>query len=197
MFSIEQKASLDTLDQRIVEWLLEVGSLVIPIPNKIIMKQENNSTSLQEWLNLTGVSAVVLTGGDDIGKTPSRDNTENYILKWAQLHKKPMLGICRGMQMMGVFDSGNLLPTPGHVGTFHNLSSIESKTDWPGQTNSYHNFGFFECPPHFEVISRADDGVIEAFRHQSLPWEGWMWHPERGQFSQGDIERMRKLLRNG
>ena len=25
----------------------------------------------------------------------------------------------------------------------------------------------------------TDDGFIEAISHKSLPWEGWMWHPER------------------
>ena len=32
----------------------------------------------------------------------------------------------------------------------------------------------------FEILAKAKDGVIEAIRHQKLPIEAWMWHPEKG-----------------
>ena len=36
---------------------------------------------------------------------------------------------------------------------------------------------------------------IEAMRHGTLPWEGWMWHPEReANFSPRDLARMKALL---
>ena len=43
--------------------------------------------------------------------------------------------------------------------------------------------------------SCSGDGEIEAIRHLSLPWEGWMWHPERERvYSQDDVSRFLKLF---
>ena len=33
--------------------------------------------------------------------------------------------------------------------------------------------------PDFNIIAKSSDGEIEGIKHSSLPWEGWMWHPER------------------
>ena len=41
-----------------------------------------------------------------------------------------------------------------------------------------------------------EHGVIEAIRHATLPWEGWMWHPEREPvLHRQDIERLKALFR--
>jgi putative glutamine amidotransferase len=45
------------------------------------------------------------------------------------------------------------------------------------------------------VIARSEDGSIEAIRHTSLLWEGWMWHPEREEtFASHDIRRLKMLF---
>ena len=54
-----------------------------------------------------------------------------------------------------------------------------SDINWPKEVNSFHDWGLDNCPPNFEIMARTNDGVIEAIKHKVLPWEGWMWHPER------------------
>ena len=45
------------------------------------------------------------------------------------------------------------------------------------------------------VISRSDGNTIEAIKHCKLPWEGWMWHPERElSFDKRDIDRLSALF---
>jgi putative glutamine amidotransferase len=67
--------------------------------------------------------------------------------------------------------------------------------DRSDEVNSYHNFSLAHCPPGFVVTARAEDKTIEAIRHTILPWEGWMWHPEREpQFNTTDVMRFRALL---
>jgi putative glutamine amidotransferase len=145
---------------------------------------------LYAWLRAIRPSAVVLSGGNNIGDFPERDATESSLLAWAEEMKIPVLGICRGMQLISVWGRGALKPVEGHVRTRHNLhGSIV------GEVNSFHHLALSGCPPGYEVLARAEDEEIEAIRHLDLPWEGWMWHPEREQeFSLSDVSRARKLF---
>ena len=64
------------------------------------------------------------------------------------------------------------------------------------EVNSYHAYSITECPKGFEILALSEDGEIEAIRHSSLPFEGWMWHPEREiKFSNNDIYRLKKLFK--
>ncbi len=61
--------------------------------------------------------------------------------------------------------------------------------------NSYHVYSLRACPDEYAVLACSVDGEIEAIRHRILPWEGWMWHPEREQpFASDDVERLRALI---
>ena len=42
----------------------------------------------------------------------------------------------------------------------------------------------------------AEDNSIEAIAHNHMPWEGWMWHPEReSRFNSFELERFRSLVK--
>ena len=84
----------------------------------------------------------------------------------------------------------DLCPVQGHVRTRHNLSGEIAE-----EVNSFHEFSLAKCPNGFEVFARSSDEEIEAIRHQTLPWEGWMWHPEREEcFAARDLQRLRTLF---
>jgi putative glutamine amidotransferase len=160
----------DALDQRVCAWLASAGYLAAPVPNGLASRDK----ALSLWLQTLRPHAVVLSGGGNIGESPERDHTERHLLAWANTHGIPLLGICRGMQMMTISAGGQLRPVVGHVRTRHLLRGTIT-----GEANSYHNFALLQCPPDFKVLATSEDFVIEAFRHITLPWEGWMWHPER------------------
>ena len=47
----------------------------------------------------------------------------------------------------------------------------------------------------YEILAESEDGIIEAISHKKLPWEGWMWHPEREeQFVTNDKNRFITLV---
>lgn len=188
----------DALDQRLCQWLMAAGCMPMPVPNTLsaplITPHGEEQPGLQNWLFAIKPDAVLLSGGNDIGEAPERDNTERRLLAYAKELALPALGICRGMQMMAVWAGGSLAPVNGHVRTRHRLRAA-NPGEWPDEVNSFHNFALAECPDGFVVTARAEDGTIEAMRHTTLPWEGWMWHPEREpQFNPADTMRLRALL---
>jgi putative glutamine amidotransferase len=146
--------------------------------------------TIRDWLTIVHPAAVVLSGGNDIGQCPKRDDIEDALLTYAQERHIPVLGVCRGMQMMAHWAGTGLYPVQGHLRTRHLLSG-----EITGEVNSYHGFSLAGCPTDFEVLARSEDDEIEAIRHQSLPWEGWMWHPEReATFAERDIQRLKALF---
>lgn len=185
----------DALDQRLCKWLVAIGCVPIPVPNTLMVDFDEECLALKNWLLVVRPDAVLLSGGNDIGEAVERDNTEHRLLVYAKERNLPVLGICRGMHMMSVWSGGSLAPVSGHVRTRHSLHILDSSSEWPDEVNSFHNFTLAACPSGFVVTARAEDGAIESIRHEILPWEGWMWHPERESvFNATDIMRFRTLL---
>ncbi|OLS62863.1 gamma-glutamyl-gamma-aminobutyrate hydrolase family protein [Pseudomonas putida] len=182
----ERGETRDALDQRLVDFLLTGGLLPVPVPNTL----SATADALQTWLDRLAPQAIVLSGGNDLGEQPARDMTEARLLEHARANHLPVLGICRGMQMLGHWAGSRLKPVSGHVRTRHRLSGRIV-----AEVNSYHGLALADCPEDFDVLARSEDGEIEAIGHRSLPWEGWMWHPEREQvFAVHDLARLRALF---
>jgi gamma-glutamyl-gamma-aminobutyrate hydrolase PuuD len=188
----ERNERRDTLDQRLSAFLSSLGYLPIPVPNGLLpaIGESPALDPVSAWMASVDAHAVVLSGGNDIGTCPERDLTEQRLLDYAKANRLPALGICRGMQMMGAWSGVTLTPVTGHVRTRHSLRGEVS-----GDVNSFHQLALSDCPADFEVIARSDDDSIEAIRHTSLLWEGWMWHPEREPtFATHDIRRLTMLF---
>ena len=75
----------DCIDQRLVIWLSENGFIPVPVPNILAEVQ------LKRWLENLSATAIVLSGGNDIGQYSSRDETESILLRWAEKTKFPFL----------------------------------------------------------------------------------------------------------
>tara|TARA_R110000796_G_scaffold11478_2_gene38250 strand:+ start:156304 stop:156903 length:600 start_codon:yes stop_codon:yes gene_type:complete len=178
----------DCLDQRWQRMLAEIGVLSVPIPN--------DPETFSQFVSATNLSGFILTGGNDLnaygGEAIERDALENQLLKYSEDQDLPVLGVCRGMQVMHVADGGSLKPIDHHVRTRH-LQSFQNEEI---EVNSYHNWGIYSPTEHFNVLCRCDDGSIEAFEHVNNQWIGIMWHPEReGALAKHDRRILERLFK--
>ncbi len=178
----------DALDQNITRFLFECGYISVPVPNTL----QNNKAGkyLESFMKQLKPQGLLLSGGNNIGESRERDETELAMINYAEQKKLPLLGICRGMQMMAYKAGVTSIPIIGHAGIRHKING-----EIFGYVNSYHDFCILKCPKNYEVISKSDQYTIEAIKHLKLPWEGWMWHPEREpNFDTRDVNRLKTLF---
>ena len=146
--------------------------------------------------------ALLLPGGGDVepwrygqpntasrGLEPDRDAAELELLDRFLAWKRPVLGICRGIQIINVYFGGTLVQDwPGHSavsGTdrYHGVCTVASPLRYIcGDrciVNSAHHQILDRIGAGLRVIQWALDGVPEAVCHKALPLWGVQWHPER------------------
>lgn len=142
---------------------------------------------------------LLLTGGGDIhpdlyGASPStehlsidcaRDEEELSLTRAFCSQNKPILGICRGLQVLNVFFGGTLFQDiSNHDEQLHMVSTVSGTrtAQLIGSsliTNSYHHQAVNQLGKNLHSSAFATDGQIEAAEHIHLPILGVQWHPER------------------
>ena len=125
---------------------------------------------------------------------PALDTLQFGMLAAFTALKKPVLGICRGHQVINVFFGGSLyqdLPTAArhrHIGHDQAHPTAAEEGSWIARlygkthitTNSAHHEGVKTPGRGLVVVQRAmDDGVVEGMIHEALPLISVQWHPER------------------
>ena len=159
----------------------ELNVIPIFIPNYL--------KNLDLFLEKFDFDLLILSGGDNIGDSKERDHTEKRIIDYSIKEKIPVLGICRGMQVLNNFFSGTLEKTfdKKHVATRHTINFLNPLFTKEFQNssidvNSFHNniIKHENLGKNLEVFSIYDnDETIEGFFHKSYYMLGVMWHPER------------------
>lgn len=85
----------DMLSQDWPPLLEKIGLMPIFIPNSL--------EKISQFLEEIEVDGFILSGGDNVGDDPLRDNTEKKILEYTIAHDLPTFGVCRGMQAINNF----------------------------------------------------------------------------------------------
>lgn len=197
----------DAIDQRWYALLDRAEFSPILIPNHAASAEAVWRRARPEALLLTGGNSLSSHGGD----APERDAVERSLVDLARRSGTPVLGVCRGMQLLIDVAGGALVPVENHVRVEHPVRFIGSffATDspqhahWSSLTstagdskNSYHSLGCLGACGALEPVAVADDGVIEAVRHPVEPIWGIMWHPERvDPFSEADLFLLQAIFK--
>ncbi len=120
------------------------------------------------------------------------DEKQFAVLDWFVGKGRPVLGICRGMQVINVYFGGNIIQdlstAAGHQ--YKNADQFHGVVNRPGArmcalygsaciVNSAHHQGCGKLGEGLVMTQAAGDGVVEAVEHASLPVLGVQWHPER------------------
>ena len=171
------------------------------------------STEAQAMRAVNSVDAIVMTGGEDIdpaeyGEEPDemledvnkeRDKSDRLILSAAIDRDMPVLGTCRGMQMLNIIQGGTLyqdIPTMYETDILHRsvdevdfeyhditvekdslVAQIMGKTRF--KVNSWHHQGVKDLGDGLKIVAKADDGMIEAIELEGAAFVlGVGFHPE-------------------
>ena len=123
---------------------------------------------------------------------PALDRVQLTILNEFVQGKKPVLGICKGMQLINIFFGGDLhqhlAQSPAHEyrggDQAHETraekgSFLEKLYGEHFRVNSAHHQGVDAPGQGIVYVQWAFDGVVEALAHRFLPVLGVQWHPER------------------
>ena len=163
---------------------------------------------------LSQCDGLLLTGGDDIDPglygeeilnstvvpAPVRDVGEPRLLAMATQRQMPMLGICRGMQIMNVYFGGSLyqdIPAQLPHCQGHSMEKPDHRTchdcyvtpnsplaAWTGcetiQVNSHHHQSVKDVAPGFAIMGHCSDGILEAMWKPDAAFVcAVQWHPEK------------------
>jgi putative glutamine amidotransferase len=198
------------MNQRYIHAVAEVHGAPVLIP----LLDDDLETLRAVYQSLDG---VLIPGGVDmdphtfgeargtrLGRIdPARDTVELTLTRWAIEDKKPLLGLCRGSQVINVALGGTLyqdldaeypnpikhdyFPTAGYSRDYlahpvsvvpgSRLCSIFERTDV--QVNSMHHQGVKQLAPGLVVTALAPDGLIEGIESSNGHFMvGVQWHPE-------------------
>jgi len=183
----------------------------------MVYRTERTDDELTSWAAdlIDRVDGLVLSGGQDIApetygeslQDPSwvgdrdRDAFEIALYRAAIAADKPVLGVCRGAQLIGVAEGGSLWqdlpslrgaehPTLHHreqeryCRLEHDLELLDDGflarvfSDEPRVVNSVHHQALRREPPSLRVLARAPDGVAECFVRDDAWVLAIQWHPE-------------------
>lgn len=149
-----------------------------------------------------GCDALLLPGGGDIDPhrygrptrgareiDPARDACELALFRRFAAAGKPIFGVCRGLQLVNVALGGTLHP---HIDGHDRVNGADRvhpvRTDdalllrlygarFP--VNSAHHQSAARLGDGLRAVAWAEDGTVEALRHETLPILAVQWHPER------------------
>lgn len=190
-------------------WLDGAGHLPIYLPNRL--------QNPKAFLSALKVEGLILTGGDSVTPTGDdmncRDTTERAAIETAIEDSFPIIGICRGLQMLNHVFGGeivrdipaNVPASHSHVAQSHPVELLGPFAELAGRpqlmVNSFHNEGVVPqgLAPDLKPFALSDDGLIEGIVHPDLPILAIQWHPERsGPDDNGFIKTLlNKILTEG
>lgn len=189
------KENRDCIDQKLIEWVLKLGLNPILLPN--VLGKRENRIKLNSFLRKTKASALILSGGEDFGLNKERDFLEEFILKKFIKEKKPILGICRGLQTICKYFGSKIIRSDTKLKKKYKIKIVESNHIHTLQAKCFFNNTINKIPSDFNLIAYNE-------LSKKTPWiiskknglcEGWMIHPEREKkFNLYLLKRAKKLF---
>ena len=163
----------DNIDIRYSKMIENIGMTPILMPNSL----EN----IPKYLDQIKPNGILLTSGGNPKFKDQRNLIEIKLIKYSLEKKLPLVGICRGAQVLNIFFGGKITRVKNHVRKNHIIYGKILGKKKKILVNSYHDFGIYSkiLGNHLDVLANANDNTIECFKHKKNKLMGIMWHPER------------------
>ena len=173
---------------------------VAKFANPFILHQMSER-DLVHILNQNIFSHVIFVGGIDINPKhysgdsklaeeidDRRDDFELFLFQEATRRNYPVLGICRGIQLINIACGGTLKNLKNHRAKDKKMlmhSVVIPKNSWlfplykgSLEVNSFHHQAIDRLGKDLHICATADDGTIESIQHMKSQIYGVQWHPE-------------------
>jgi putative glutamine amidotransferase len=186
---------LHYVEDGIAQWLLSRDALLFVLP--LSQRAADYAKALDGLVLQGGADISPLAYGEQPQKPewegdPMRDRYEIELVRAFMAAKKPVLGICRGAQMINVALGGSLhQDIPAHRSDDYDQHAHEVRLEpgsglaklygetGPRRVVSIHHQAINRLAPGLAVEARAEDGVIEAVRGTGASYLcAVQWHPE-------------------
>tara|TARA_Y100000590_G_scaffold213372_1_gene241798 strand:+ start:65199 stop:65807 length:609 start_codon:yes stop_codon:yes gene_type:complete len=163
----------DNLDLRLSNMFDKLGMFPFVIPN--------NLKNTKNFINKINPDGIILSSGGDPKKKDLRRKTENLLINYSLKKNIPLLGLCRGAQVLNLYFGGNIFKIKNHVRKINKIKGKLIKENKNISVNCYHDYGikFNSLGKDLEVLAYTNDNIIECFKHKKKKILGIMWHPER------------------
>lgn len=201
--SVINQKLMDFVPRPVINGVLNSGGIPISLP--YLPKEEINGL-------LERLDGVIFTGGPDVdptfmGEEPipelgitnrNRDLFEIALVRTAVAKHVPILGICRGAQIINVALGGNVYQDlasqyPGKILKHYQSAPGDQPTHFVSVNhdsklfktigdnvfvNSRHHQAIKDVPEGLQIVATASDGVIEAIENKDASVQAVQWHPE-------------------
>lgn len=173
--------------------VLEAGGLPVHLPLDVdpaLFVGRLDGVLLSGGADIAPAAYGAVSETDDFPPEPERDAFELTLLTGAAESGIPVLGICRGLQMLNVFAGGTLHQhVPAHARFDEATHSLAHAVEFsPGSTlaelygtsldvNSLHHQTVDRVGDNLRVTACAQD-TVEGLEHDTLPIVAVQWHPE-------------------
>lgn len=153
---------------------------------------------------VNNLDGVIFSGGNDLVSIEKND--ENYfrekneisLLKHSLKKRKKIIGVCKGFQLLNNYFNGSITKTKNHVRTMHKIDIYKNKFLYKNEmnVNSFHNYKILKLSKNLEEIAFTKDQSIEIALNYSKKILCLMFHPERKNKSQKNIDVLMKNFIN-
>ena len=136
---------------------------------------------------LNKINLLIIPGGNDVSNilntSKIRNTIESNLINACSKKNIPILGICRGAQLLNKNFGGKIKKIKNHMRTRNNIFFINNnfiKKNYL-DVNSFHNDGIKknDLAKKFNMLANDKDENIEMFISKDKKIIGTMWHPER------------------
>lgn len=198
----EDERYMQAVNEDYISAIIRAGGVpvLLPICEEDVMKEQ-----------VENIDGLLVTGGIDVNplfyheryhmkqdeSSYRRDLYEIELIRYAAQRHKPILGICRGQQVINVAFGGTLYQDNTLASEYVMQHQQKEKRAYPSHTirikkesllspifgdvayvNSFHHQSVKKLAEGFKITARSEDSIVEAIEHTNLPIWAVQFHPE-------------------